>query len=207
MTTLRRARPQPTLLYDPRHAPIHFARRKRRGRGGLRLRPHPAHPSTGSGGLRAAPGVYAQPLLSTSPGPELADYRSFPPGRLRSPVVLCFKCFRRSRLMFQICHLNVANRSWMLNMLQAYVLSVSDVCFKCFHLDVAYVTIALYACFKSMFQVFHMFYTHVESVSSGCCKSRSRCCICCYDYTRMFETYVSSVSDICCKCFIWMFQK
>ena len=65
-----------------------------------------------------------------------------------------------------------------------------------FHLDVAYVTIALYACFKHMFQVFHMFQTHVTNVLSGCYKSRSRCCICCYVYTRMFQAYVLSVSSI-----------
>jgi hypothetical protein len=35
--------------------------------------------------------------------------------------------------------------------------------FQVFHLDVAYVTMALYACFKRMFQVFHMFQTHVAS--------------------------------------------
>jgi hypothetical protein len=36
-----------------------------------------------------------------------------------------------------------------------------------------------------------------------CCKSRSRCCTCCNDYTRMFEVYVPNVSsspDECCKC-------
>jgi hypothetical protein len=40
----RHARPHPTLLCDPHHAPIQFAHRKMRGRGGLRLAPHPAHP-------------------------------------------------------------------------------------------------------------------------------------------------------------------
>ena len=38
----------------------------------------------------------------------------------------------------------------------------------------------------------------------GCCKIRSRCCICCNDCTRMLQrpvTNVSSVfSDVCCKC-------
>jgi hypothetical protein len=40
-----------------------------------------------------------------------------------------------------------------------------------------------------------MFQTHVASVSSGYCKSRSRCCICCYGYTWTFQAYIF-------KCFI-----
>jgi hypothetical protein len=81
-----------------------------------------------------------------------------------------------------------------------------------------------------MFQVFQMFSRYVASVSYGCCKSRSRCYICCNGYTRMlqasvsnvssvFQTYVACVfiwmlqvfyldvvyvSYICCKYFIWM---
>jgi hypothetical protein len=74
------------------------------------------------------------------------------------------------------------------------------------------------------FRVFQMFQTYVVSVSYGCCKSRSGCCICCNGCTRMlqapilnvssvfFPTYVASVfiwmlhmfSHIRCKCFIWM---
>ena len=94
--------------------PIHLARRRRRGKGGMDLRPHPALLSVGRGGLHAAPGVYVVPLLSTSPISELAGYRSSSPSRLWAPATLCFKCFRR---MFQVFHLNVANRSWMLHML------------------------------------------------------------------------------------------
>jgi hypothetical protein len=63
---------------------------------------------------------------------------------------------------------------------------------------------------------------HVASVSCGCCKSRSRCCICCNGYTCMLQVSipnVSAVSDVwymrvylgvayvshlCCKCFIRM---
>jgi hypothetical protein len=81
------------------------------------------------------------------------------------------------------------------------VLSVLDVCLV-FYMDVVYVTMALYTCFKHMFQVFQ---THVANVLSRCCKIRSRCCICCCEYTLMFQAYVSSVSsvsDVCCKCFI-----
>jgi hypothetical protein len=144
----------PTLLRAPPHALIHFARCRRRGKGGLRLRPHPACPSVGRGGLRAAPRVYTGPLLLTSPEPELAGYRSSLPSRLWPPTMLCFECFKHFGLMFQVFLLNVAY--------------VARPCFKC------------------MFQVFHMFQTHVASVSSRCCKSRSRCCICCYDYTCMF---------------------
>jgi hypothetical protein len=48
---------------------------------------------------------------------------------------------------------------------------------------------------------------HVASVSCGCCKSRSGCCICCNGYTRMLQASVpniSVVSDECCMCFIWV---
>jgi hypothetical protein len=43
--------------------------------------------------------------------------------------------------------------------------------------DVAHVAMAIHVCFKCMFQMFYMFQTYVASVSFGCCKSRSRCCI------------------------------
>jgi hypothetical protein len=46
---------------------------------------------------------------------------------------------------------------------------------------VAHVVMAVYTCFKRMFQVFHLFKTYVAGVSFGCFKSRSRgstCCCC-----------------------------
>jgi hypothetical protein len=63
---------------------------------------------------------------------------------------------------------------------------------------------------------------YITSVSHGCCKSRSRCCICYNDYTRMLQMSVLNfsfvirrmlkgvyldvayVSRICWKRFIWM---
>jgi hypothetical protein len=48
--------------------------------------------------------------------------------------------------------------------------------FEVFYLDVAYISMTLYACLKYIFQVFQ---THVASVSSEFYKSRSRC-TCCY---------------------------
>jgi hypothetical protein len=49
---------------------------------------------------------------------------------------------------------------------------------------------------------------HVVSVSYGCCKSRSGCCICCNGYTRMLQAYVSNVSSVfqtyVANVFIWM---
>ena len=100
--------------------------------------------------------------------------------------------------MFQVFHLDVAKVDMgcrlcyndNIRMLQAYVSSVLGIfrrMFQVFHLDVAYVVMALPACCKRVFQVFH---TYVISVLFGCCKSRSRCCICCYDYTRMFHVHV-----------------
>ena len=48
-----------------------------------------------------------------------------------------------------------------------------------------------------------MFHLDVASVSCGCCKSRSRCYICCNGCTRMLQASVSNVSSIflhvCCK--------
>jgi hypothetical protein len=41
------------------------------------------------------------------------------------------------------------------------------------------------ACCKRMFQVFQMFQRYVASISYGCCKSRSRCCICFNGCTHM----------------------
>jgi hypothetical protein len=41
----------------------------------------------------------------------------------------------------------------------------------------------------------------------GCCKIRSRCCICCNSYTRMLQASVPNVSAVwngCCTYFIWV---
>ena len=70
--------------------------------------------------------------------------------------------FQVFQTLFQVFHLDVAKLDKgccicfndIICMLQAYVSSVSailDVCFKCVYLDVAYVAIALLACFKRMF--------------------------------------------------------
>jgi hypothetical protein len=97
---------------------------------------------------------------------------------------------------------------WILHMmlwLYIYVSKYFRCMFQVFHLDVACVTMAIYECFKRMFRVFQMFQTYVASILFECCKSRSECCICCYDYTRMFQvfhlfqTYVASVSFGCFK--------
>jgi hypothetical protein len=55
--------------------------------------------------------------------------------------------------------------------------------------DVVYVVMAIHACFKCMFQMFHLFQMNVASVLSRRCKSRSRCCI------------YMHVANICFKCF------
>ena len=41
--------------------------------------------------------------------------------------------------------------------------SVSDICCKCFYLDVAYVAVAIHICCKSMLQMFHLFQTYVAA--------------------------------------------
>jgi hypothetical protein len=87
-----------------------------------------------------------------------------------------------------------------------YVSCVSDisvVCCKCFiwmlqvDQDVAHVTSVSEVCCKRLFQMFHLFQTYVASVSFGCCKTRSGCCI----YMQVFLV----LSYVCCKCFIVMF--
>jgi hypothetical protein len=50
-----------------------------------------------------------------------------------------------------------------------------------------------------------MFQRYDANVLCGCCKSRSRCCICCHGYIRMLQTFIPNVSsifflDICYKC-------
>jgi hypothetical protein len=81
-----------------------------------------------------------------------------------------FKCFRN---MLQVFHLDVAKLDR----------------------DVTHVAMATYICFKCMFQMCHMY---VASVSFGCCKTRSGCCI----NMQVFQVF----SYVCCKCFIWMLQ-
>jgi hypothetical protein len=90
----------------------------------------------------------------------------------------------------------VASVAW----LYTCVASVCIKCFSCFrcmlqvfHLDVAYVAVAIHVCWNRVFQMFQLF-------SSGCC-------ICCSGYTRILQVYVPNVSpilDVFCKYFIWM---
>ena len=54
--------------------------------------------------------------------------------------------------------------------------------------DVAYIAMAIHVCFKCMLQMFYPFETNIASVLSGCCKSRSKCCI------------YMHVASICFKC-------
>jgi hypothetical protein len=70
--------------------------------------------------------------------------------------------------------------------------------------DIAHAAMTIHVCFKCMFQLFHLFQTHVANVSSGCGKSRSECSIyihvasICFKCFRLLQTYVSSVSSECC---------
>jgi hypothetical protein len=59
-------------------------------------------------------------------------------------------------------------------MLQVFHLNVAKI-----DLDVACVVMAIHACFKRIFQVFHLFQTYVVSVLFGSFKSRSRGSTCC----------------------------
>jgi hypothetical protein len=96
--------------------------------------------------------------------------------------------------MFQVFHLYVAkvylgfficcNNN--IRMFQAYVQSasvVSDVCFKCFNLDVAYVAMAAHTCFECLFHVFKMFQTYVAKGDQN-------------------VAYIAMVMQACFRCFI-----
>jgi hypothetical protein len=100
------------------------------------------------------------------PWSKLVGYPSSTTSRPWSPVMLRFKYFRRFRFMFQMFHLDIAKVDLRcciccndnICMLQAYVSSVSDVCFKCF---------------IWMLHTLLWLYTHVSSVSyvsNLCCK-------------------------------------
>jgi hypothetical protein len=61
---------------------------------------------------------------------------------------------------------------------------------------VAYVVRVLEACCKHLFEMFHLFQTHVASVLS-------EYCICFSGYTYMLQASIQnilSVLDVCCKC-------
>jgi hypothetical protein len=86
------------------------------------------------------------------PRPHRIPHRSSPSGRPWPP--LCFKCFRRFRLMFQ------ASRKKR-PMFQAFYLNVAKVnlrfCIRCnnnIHMLQAYI-FECFSCFQSMFQLFH----------------------------------------------------
>jgi len=74
------------------------------------------------------------------------------------------------RLLFQVFHLDVAKVD----------------------LDVAYVAMTKYACYKPMFLVFQLFQTYITNISSRCFKNRSWCCTCC----KWLYTHVSSVLSV-----------
>jgi len=97
-----------------------------------------------------------------------------------------------------------------------------------FHLNVAKSRFGCCICLQWLWSVLQVLQTFVASVSCGCCKSRTRCCICCNGYTPMlfqmfqliqtcskyfswfrrmlhvFYLCVAYVSHLCCKCFIRM---
>jgi hypothetical protein len=56
---------------------------------------------------------------------------------------------------------------------------------------------AIHVCFSVCSKCFICFQTYVASVSFGCCKTRSGCCI----YMQVFQVFLY----VHCKCFILMF--
>jgi hypothetical protein len=76
--------------------------------------------------------------------------------------------FQAFQALFQVFHLDIAKVdlrrcigcNGIIRMLQAYVstiLDVSEICFKCVYLDIAYVVMPIHVCFSQMFQVFYLF--------------------------------------------------
>jgi len=55
-------------------------------------------------------------------------------------------------------------------------------------------------CFRSYFQVFHLYVAYVAMATYVCCKYM-------FQTFQLFETYVSRVSSVCFMCFIFMLQK
>jgi hypothetical protein len=86
-------------------------------------------------------------------------------------------------------------------MLQAYISNISDVldaCCKCFiRMLQKWINVLQWAIYICMFQVFHLIQAYIASVSFGCCKTRSRCCI----YMQVFQVFLY----VCCNYFILMF--
>ena len=98
------------------------------------------------------------------------------------------------------------------HMLQASVLNISsvfsDVCARCLFgccicfthmLQVFYLNVE-YVC--NGFRVFRLFLMYISSVSYGCCKSRSVCCICCNGCTRILQAYVPNVLFVSSRCML-----
>jgi uncharacterized membrane protein len=111
-----------------------------------------------------------------------------------------------------VFHLNVAKVDLrMLHMLQWHYTHVASLCFKCFSFFQTYVwSVSSGCCITGMIQA------HVSSVWGVsyvcckyfiCCKSRSGCCICCYEYTRISQMHVSCVSYVLSRMLIYPFVK
>jgi hypothetical protein len=103
----------------------------------------------------------------------------------------------------------------------------ASLCFSCFrrmfqvfHLDVAYVVMAIHACSSVCFKYFRCFQIYVASVSSGRCKVDLdvayitlvnthvlRACFKCFIYFRTYviNVYlnVAYVTSVCYECFIY----
>jgi hypothetical protein len=67
--------------------------------------------------------------------------------------------------------------------------------------DVVHVVMAIHVCFKLMFQMFHIFQTYVANVLSGCCKSRSGCCIHMHVVSILVYHVFSEVLYVCLQVF------
>jgi hypothetical protein len=80
----------------------------------------------------------------------------------------CNRMFHAFISRLHIFYLDVAKVDLVLHMLQLLYTYVTSVCFSClkcmlqvFHLDVAYVAVAIHVCCKCVFQMFQLFHLDV----------------------------------------------
>jgi hypothetical protein len=123
----------------PHRAPIHLARHRRGGRGGLPLRLGRPMPAT-----RTCAPIHLAPLV----GRGGMRHRSSPPRRTRAGKHYVFKYFRRFRLMFQVFHLNVTK--------------VDPGCCICCKDNICMFASRYFRCFRRLFQMFHLDVSQVD---------------------------------------------
>jgi hypothetical protein len=122
------------------------------------------------------------------------------------PYVSCiFRC------MLHMFHLNIVKINLVLYILQWLYTCVVSICFKgfscfkhmlqVFHLDVAYIAVAIHICCNCVFQMFQLFHLDLACFHldvAYVAVSIHVCCKCMLQMFNLFLTYVASVLSRCC---------